>query len=68
VANKATIAETAEAVAIIVPNKFGKEQILSAKKYAERRDLLTVVLTSDRSYTLAEVDRLIDEFMKKGVK
>ena len=44
---------------------FTKHQVLSAKKYAERRDLLMVLMTDDKVYTLAEVDRLIEEFMKK---
>jgi hypothetical protein len=47
---------------------FTKEQIVSSKKYAERRDLLNVLLTDDKSYAHAEVEKLIDEFMKKGVK
>ena len=46
---------------------FSKQQILSAKKYAERRDLLTVLLVDDKPYTLAEVDKAIEEFLKKGV-
>jgi len=45
--------------------KFSKQQILSAKKYAERRDLLSVLLADDKSYALAEVDKLIDEFLTK---
>ena len=47
---------------------FTKQQILSAKKYTDRRDLLSVLLQEDKQYTIAEVDQLIDEFMKKGVK
>lgn len=44
---------------------FSKQQILGAKKYAERRDLLFVLLAEDTSYALVEVDKLIDEFLKK---
>lgn len=44
---------------------FSKQQILSAKKYAERRDLLAVLLSDDKPYILAEVDKLIEEFLKK---
>lgn len=44
---------------------FSKQQILAAKKYAERRDLLSVLLVEDKSYALAEVDKLIDEFLTK---
>lgn len=48
--------------------KFSKDQVLTAKKYAERRDLLAVLLADDKQYTLAEVDKVIDEFMQKEVK
>lgn len=44
---------------------FSKQQILAAKKYAERRDLISVLLAEDKSYALAEVDKLIDEFLTK---
>jgi transcription termination factor Rho len=44
---------------------FIKQQILVAKKYNDRRDLLAVLLIDDRPYTLTEVDKLIDEFLKQ---
>lgn len=44
---------------------FSKQQILAAKKYAERRDLISVLLAEDKSYALAEVDKLINEFLTK---
>lgn len=44
---------------------FTKQQILAAKKYNDKRDLLTVLLADDRSYALIEVDKLIDEFLRK---
>lgn len=47
---------------------FTKQQILSAAKYTDRRDLLNVLLADDTSYTLAEVAAEIDNFMKKEVK
>ncbi len=61
--------ETAGAAALVAAAaSFSKEQILAAKKYADRRDLLSVLLAGDRSYTLAEVDAAIKEFMRKEVK
>lgn len=56
--------EKAEATAAA----FSKEQILTAKKYKDRRDLLHVLLEDNMSYTLVEVDQIVDKFMKKGVK
>lgn len=47
---------------------FSKEQLLGAKKYTDRRDLLNVLLADDKQYTIAEVDTAISNFMKKGVK
>lgn len=44
---------------------FTKQQILAAKKYNDRRDLLAVLLIDDQPYTLTEVDKLIDDFLKK---
>lgn len=48
--------------------KFTKEQIVKAKKYRDRRDLVNALLIRDNSYTLSEVDELIDKFMKGSVK
>lgn len=44
--------------------KFSKDQLLGAKKYADRRDLLNVLLDGSAQYTIAEVDKAIDNFMK----
>ena len=48
--------------------KFTKRQVLSSKKYFHRRDLLNTLLDEGESYTLKEVDALVDKFMKGGVK
>ena len=47
---------------------YSKEQVLKSKKYKNRKDVLNVVLKDDKVYTLKEVDKLIDGFMKKEVK
>lgn len=47
---------------------FTKEQILSSKKYQHRKDVVNVLLKDDQSYTSDEVDKLIDDFMKRKVK
>lgn len=48
--------------------KFTKENILSFEKYRDRRDLLSVLLEADQHYTTAEVDTLIETFMKGKVE
>lgn len=55
-----------EAVAEAV--SYTKEQILSAKKYIHRKDVVNVVLKDGQSYPLKEVDDLIEKFMKGKVK
>lgn len=47
--------------------KFTKEQIIKAKKYRDRRDLVNAILVNNNSYTLTEVDELINKFMKGSV-
>lgn len=46
---------------------FTKEQILSSKKYKNRRDALGVILVDDDMYTKEDVDSLLEKFMKGKV-
>lgn len=47
---------------------FSKEQLLTFDKYRGRRDLLGVLLKDGQRYTYAEVDALVETFMKGTVK
>lgn len=47
---------------------FTKEQILASKKYSNRRDALGAVLVDSKTYTLEQVDSLLEKFMKGKVK
>ena len=47
---------------------YTKEQLLGSKRYAGRRDLISVLLDKDKSYTVAEVDGLIEKYMKGKVR
>lgn len=47
---------------------FTKEQILASAKYANRRDLLTVLLDDGKSYTAEQVEQAMNDWFKKGVK
>jgi len=49
-------------------NKFSKEQLLKSQKYKDERDLINALLKEDKKYSLSDVDKLIDEFMKGKVK
>jgi arginine repressor len=46
---------------------FSKRQLLNSKKYQHQKDLLNAILENDKSYSLSEVDKLINDFMKKKV-
>ena len=47
--------------------KHLKEAILSSQKYLDKRDLINILLDNETEYSLDEVDRLIEEFLNKGV-
>ncbi len=47
---------------------FSREQILESKLYRDRRDLLGALLKEGETYTLAQVDNLLEGFMKGKVK
>lgn len=49
-------------------SKFTKSQILKSKRYRDRVDLINALLKDDVKYSLEEVDKMIDKFMKKAVK
>lgn len=46
------------------PATYTKDHILTFKRFRERRDLLSVLLEDGKTYTINQVDSLIDEFMK----
>lgn len=48
-------------------SRFTREQILSSKRYADKRDLISALLEENKMYTLEMIDKLIDEFMKGRV-
>ena len=50
------------------PVKYTKAQILAAKKFRNRRDLLGVLLVDDREYELEEVEQVLSEFLKGKVE
>lgn len=47
---------------------YTKDQVAVSKRYANRRDLVNVLLEDGKAYTLAEVDALIEKFLKGAVK
>lgn len=58
--------ETAEIVEKAAAT-YTKEQLYNSKRYAERKDVIMVVLEESKEYTLVEVDELIEKFMNREV-
>lgn len=52
-----------EQVAASAPT-FTKKKIVASQKYAKRVDILNVLLSDDKSYTLAEVEQILDNAFK----
>lgn len=46
---------------------FPKEQILSAKRFSNRKDILGELLEDGVEYSFDQVDSLMDEYMKGKV-
>lgn len=61
-------AATAQEPTITAPVVFPKERVLTFRRYADRRDLLSVLLEDGKEYTFDQIDGLINDFMKGKVK
>jgi len=48
-------------------SKFTKEQLVNAKKYSNRKDLLNALLQDNKLYSFDETDELINKFENKKV-
>ncbi len=48
--------------------RYEKEQILTAKRFANRQDLLCALLADDKLYTLEEAEELIKNYLERTVK
>lgn len=53
---------------VVKESKYSKQQILKSKKYLDRQDLINALLNDNTQYSLSEVDKLINVFMKGEVK
>lgn len=49
------------------PTKYTKQQILTATRFFNRRDLVDALLEDDGEYTIEDVDAAIKNFMKGKV-
>lgn len=48
--------------------KFTLDDLLSSKRYRHKQDLLSALLVKDKTYTLEQVDKAIENYLSKEVK
>lgn len=47
---------------------FTKQQLAESKRYKKQRDLLEALLENGKTYTIAQVDKIIGDYLKKEVR
>ena len=47
---------------------FTLPQLLAAERFSSRKDLLKAILSDKKKYSISEVEKKIEEFMKGKVK
>lgn len=57
--NKETITEE---------KKFTKSSLVNSKKYKSKKVLLKALLEDDKMYSFKEAEKIMDDYLKKGVK
>ena len=59
--------KTEEVVEVVeTPVSYTKAQIYKAKRYMNKKDIVTVMLKDNERYTFEQVDKLIEQFLKGG--
>lgn len=64
-------AKPADGEAAVVENKFSKEQLLSAKRFQDRKDIVNALLMKypdTATFTVNAVEEMIENYMKGQVK
>ena len=46
---------------------FTKEQLVHSKAFSHQKDILMAILDADKTYTKAQVEKLVSEFLKRKV-
>ena len=47
---------------------FTKQQLAESKRYKKKRDLLEALLENGKTYKIAQVDKIIGDYLKKEVR
>ncbi len=53
---------------VMVAEKYTKAKLINAKQFANRKDILAVLIKDDEELSIEEATKRIDEFMKGKVK
>lgn len=53
---------------IVEEKKFTKNSLVNSEKYKSKKILLKVLLEDEKKYSFKEVEKIIDDYLKKGVK
>lgn len=51
-----------------VEDLFSKQQLLSAERFRNRKDIVNALLSHDKQYTIEDVERMISKYMKGQVR
>ena len=51
-----------------IESAFSKNQLLAADRFRDRRDILTALLSPDKTYTIKTVEQMIENYLKGQVK
>lgn len=51
-----------------IGHSFSKEQLLAAEQFQGRRDILNALLSTDKQYTVATTEKMINDYMKGQVE
>ena len=51
-----------------VESLFSKQQLLTAERFQHRKDIVNALLSADRQYTVSEVEKIVEKYMKGQVK
>lgn len=61
-----TVIETVEVTKKVT--KYTKDVIIASKQYKKYKDLLTVVLDANKTYSLKEVDKVLKDTLASKIK
>ena len=60
--------KTAAKEAEKIESEFSKNQLLAAKRFSGKRDILEALLSDDETYTVKTVEQMSEDYMKGKVK